>query len=248
MARFHISSDGEQIAVEPLGATPPDTVSFLLEHQVTPLVESKRGRLVMHGSSIAHGGRAIALIGPSGAGKSTLAASFAVSGSPFLADDALYLQREPTQYFVQSSRASLRLWSDSRERLLGENFPLAPALGYTEKEHLHACAEVPHCEHALPLAAIYFLQEAQGDDIGFTRHSRRDAALALMRNSFLLDVESREEVASHFTGFADVAESVPCFALTFPRKYSKLPAVRAAIEAHVDALCDARGSANIPKR
>ncbi len=211
-------------------------------HQVTPLVESKRGRLVIHGSAIAHAGSAVALVGPSGAGKSTLAASFAVSGSPFLTDDALYLRREAGHYLVEPSRATLRLWSDSRQRLFGSAVAVAPPLAYTDKEQLFACPEVPHCADALPLPVIYFLQEARGNDIAFARLSQREAALALMRNSFLLDIESRQEIGAHFSGFADVAESVPCFSLVYPRQYKKLPEVRAAIAAHLAELNDSARS------
>lgn len=239
LARFHIPSHGDDIRVVPLGATPADTVEFLLHHQVMPLVDSQRGRLVVHGSATSVGGRAIAFVGESGAGKSTLAASFSLSGSPFLTDDAIYLQRVPTGYLVEPSLATLRLWSDSRQRLFGRReLPTASRLTYTSKEQLFACGEAPHCDRPLPLPAIYFLTDARGTDIAFDRFSERDAVMALIKHSFLLDIESRSEVASHFAGFSDVAQSVPCFGLTFPRKYNKLPAVRAAIKAHLDSVCD----------
>jgi hypothetical protein len=224
--------------VQPIGATSPDTVDFLLEHQVTPLVESKRGRLVLHGSAVALGGCAIAVVGDSGAGKSTLAGSFAVSGAPFLTDDALYIRRDGDGYVAEPSRATLRLWRDSREHLVGNHFLVAPALAHTSKERLFASAELPHYGHAISLPAIYCLREdcESARDITFTRLSQAEAALEMVRNSFLLDIESRDDVSSHFSGFAAVAQTIPCFGLAYPRRYERLPEVRAAIVAHIAEL------------
>ena len=61
---------------------------------------------------------------------------------------------------------------------------------------------------------------------------RDDALVELVRNSFLLETEARDDVARHFERLSAVVEQTPCHALRYPRRYADLPAVTLAILEH----------------
>lgn len=75
------------VRAEPLGSI--EAFDHSLREHVLPRTVHARGRLCLHGSAIARGGRAIAIVGRSGAGKSTLAASLIERGFALVADDTV---------------------------------------------------------------------------------------------------------------------------------------------------------------
>ena len=88
---FVVTSDG-RIETYARPGTPMHTVRHLLIDQVLPQWLSHTGRLVLHASAVQAPYGAVAFLGRTGTGKSTLAASFAASGSPLLADDAVVVE------------------------------------------------------------------------------------------------------------------------------------------------------------
>jgi len=82
----------------------------------------------------------------------------------------------------------------------------------------------------LPLAAFYLLAPETGcDAVSVSRLSARDACMAVIGNAFQLDLSDRSRAAGLLAAAGAVAAAVPAFALAFPRHYSRLPDVRAAI-------------------
>jgi hypothetical protein len=53
--------------------------------------------------------------------------------------------------------------------------------------------------------------------------------MAIIRNSFQLDVTDRGRVADLFDIASSVAEHLPVFSLAYPRDYARLPEVHKAI-------------------
>jgi len=118
-----------------------------------------RGTTLLHGSAIAVGNQAVALLGPPGAGKSTTAAAFALKEFPVLTDDIVAVREQDGEFLVQPAYRRLCLWPDSVEALYGSAEALPLLSEGWEKRGL----ELGHCspfqEHALALAAVYVLGE-----------------------------------------------------------------------------------------
>ena len=171
------------------GETPPgDAVIFVAASGIGLLLH-QRGRVVLHASAVAVGGRAMLFCGPSGAGKSTIAAMLARRGYELLSDDQCVLSGlgEGAPMVHPDGRA-MKLWRQAIERLelnqrSGAAVREAIAKFYVEPENASAAA--------LPLGGIFVLQEARapdliehGDAIALRRLNLPDAAKEVRRNAY----------------------------------------------------------------
>lgn len=233
MADFDISLDGKHVRAWPTPGTTGATLQQLHLNQVLPLALSKQGRIVLHASAVEIAGQAVAFVGPSGRGKSTLAASFATHGSGFLTDDGLHLAWRGENLIVLPSHPSIRLWEDSRTALGADTLQVAPGVAYTSKARYLAGVGLTFCSEARPLRRIYLLGTSPIDRPQFHRAKPADAMMAMVRNSFLLDIEEHEVLARHFTDFARIAEMPIHYHLDYARHYDGLPRVREAIARHL---------------
>jgi len=227
-------ADGSFITARPVPGLDDATLDHLYLNQVLPLAMSRQHKLVLHGGAVVIGNAAVAFIGRSGQGKSTLVASFAASGYRFLTDDGLQLMPAGDSFVANPGPASIRLWHDSNQALMPADSALAPAISYSPKARLLAGGMLEHSKTSLPLRAIYLL-DAPADDglISITPCGGREALMALIGNSFLLDIEQRELVQQHFVTLSELARKGLVFRLRYPRDYSLLPAVRKQVCDHV---------------
>ena len=220
-ADFSIATVSSKVVCAPVPGVSLQMITALYLNQVVPLMMNHAGTLVLHAAAINDRGRALAFAGPSGRGKSTLAASFAKAGYPFLTDDGLILEPANAGYLARPNHASVRLWLDSESAL----FNPAPADDGdepVEKSRLISGPGLPHQQDPIPLAAIYFLGDNACDTIEFQKLAPQTGLSCLIQHAFLLDVDDRARVRSHFGRLADLSEVVPTFTLNYPRQYGRL--------------------------
>jgi hypothetical protein len=115
VAVYHVSGGCDiRISIEP-GAD-PGLVRLFTIGSAMGMALHQRGILVLHGATVARGGRARILVGDSGAGKSTLAARLGQAGYAVLGDDTMALWNAPEgragKWLWQGSRV-FKLWEDS---------------------------------------------------------------------------------------------------------------------------------------
>lgn len=232
LADFEISADGFGVACFPVPGVVEATVQHLYLNQVLPLVLSKQGKLVFHASAVEAGQGAIAFVGESGRGKSTLAASFAVSGHRFLTDDGLVLEPIGTGYEVLPSHPSIRLWDDSESALIPPTAGRAPPVSYTSKARFLAGAELIFCAESRPLRRVFFLGDGSAPAIELSALTPAQALVEWVKHSFLLDIEERPRLASHFDQVAALAHQPIHYRLDYPRRFYDLALVRRAIVEH----------------
>lgn len=235
LADFFVSADGQRVEERAVPGVAPSTVQHLFLNQVLPLALSRQGKLVLHGSAVEVDGQCVAFIGESGRGKSTLAASFATRGRRFLTDDGLELVWAASGLSVVPSHPSIRLWQDSQEALVSASTKVAPAVEFTTKTRFLAGPEIAFCETARPLARIYYLGAGDADSAEIVPAKAADALLALIRNSFVLDIGEQEVLVRHFEELVKIANLPIHYHLDFPRRYDELPQVQAAIVRHAAA-------------
>lgn len=235
-ADFEISRDGHDVAGWAVAGVSDDTIDHLYRNQVLPLALSKRGRVVLHASAIETSGHAIAFVGPSGRGKSTLAVAFARDGIPCIADDGLVLDAEDGTLWTVPGHPSIRLWEDSQRALVEHGAAKAPAVAFTPKERLLASDRIAFSCRRRRLAHLYLLGEPAADESLSAPVCEpvtpADALVELVRNSFLLETEARDDVARHFERLSAVVEQTPCHVLRYPRRFDALPVVTLAILEH----------------
>lgn len=232
LADFVVSADGRAVTCYAVPEVPDDTVRHLFLNQVLPLALCKQGQLVFHASAVEIPGGCMAFVAESGRGKSTLAASFAVNGVRFLTDDSLVIEPTPDGHMVLPSHPSIRLWEDSEAALIQPGAKAAAPLGYTSKSRFLAGEEIGFCDRPRPLRRVYFLGEGRVEDVGFQRLSASEALVEWVKHSFLLDVEEKSRLASHFDQAARLANEPIHYRLDYPRRFQDLARVRQAIIEH----------------
>ncbi len=232
LADFEIDLSGTDVIGLPALGIATATVEHLYLNQVLPLALSRQNRLVLHGSAVDIQGMGVAFLGESGRGKSTLAASFATTGKQFLTDDGLQLHWTSDGCRIVPSHPSVRLWADSEDALMPAATPRSAAVSFTSKARFLAGRQVPFCNESRPLRRVFFLCNGNVDTPIIKPLRPAQAAAELVRNSFLLDVEAREQLARHFEDITRLAALPICFSLDYPRLYDALPEVRRTIMRH----------------
>ena len=234
LADFQVSAHALAVTGIPVPGVSEGTVRHLYLNQVLPLVLSRLGKRVFHASAVEIEGGAVVFAAASGRGKSTLAASFAVSGFRFLTDDGLVLEPAGDGHDVLPGHPSIRLWADSDAALIAPGTETAPALPFTPKSRFVAGEEIRYCDQSRPLRRVYFLGDGNAVAPVFQRLSAAEALVEWVKHSFLLDVEERPRLASHFDQVAALANQPMHYRLDYPRRYENLARVRQAIVEHAD--------------
>jgi hypothetical protein len=239
---YAVLEGGRVVTAYPRPGTANDTAIHIYLNQVLPLALSELGKLVLHASALEVGTSAIALLGTSGLGKSTLTASFSTAGYRFLTDDGLVVESATSSlsgrpsFRALPSHPYLRLWADSQNALVHADANVGPAVQYTKKSRILSDDKLTHCDTPRSLRCMYFLGQATTDTICIESVDAASAMLQLVRHSFLLDTENAAKTARHFQMVAELAEGLPFFSLSYPRRFDELPAVRAAVIDHLSSL------------
>ena len=231
-----MSNDGLDITAYPTHGLSDETLEDLHLNIVKPLALSCQSKLILHGSAVCINNIAVAFIAKSGGGKSTLAANFSTNGYQFLTDDCLQVDKVNSQYLVQPSHPSIRLWDDSLAELIPNTVFNAPAGDHTPKTRLLANEAIEYCSKAQPLKSIYFLDDNSSSSITITPVSGSNSIIELEKHSFLLDMENREILKKHFQTISALAKDINCFYLKYPKQYNALAEVQRAIVEHVKKI------------
>ena len=225
---FTLSSDGGVITVHLHDGGLTDTVAHLLIDQVLPLALGHRGRLVIHGSGVMLEGRAVAFVGPGGAGKSTLAGSLGRHGGIVIADDALVINALAESIVVEPAYPAIRVWPDVLDMLRADN--VQPFVDVRSGKRLLGVKQgLSFVSTRVRLERIYFVQPVPADDVVIARPTDRDAAMGLLRHTFVLDPSDRYRLARHFDQVCEVVERTTVRTISFPRGRSCLDDVRREI-------------------
>ena len=233
LADFEVSADGTRVTAYPEQGTDPNTVEHLYINQLVPLALSRQGQPAFHASVVTLDDGAVAFLGKTGMGKSTLAASFALSGTTFLTDDALIIEESDRGCRARPSHPSIRLWEDSVDALVDADVRKAVPISYSHKARLLAGDALAYCDEPVPLLAAYVLDDTGIAEVTITSLDGLDLYMGWLENSFLLDIEDNDLLAQHFEWTYRISRAVPTFALDYPRNYGMLPEVQRRVREHL---------------
>lgn len=202
-----------------------------------------RGLTCLHASAVAIDGRSVVFAGASETGKSSLAVAFARLGYPVLTDDVAALVDLGDAFEVQPAYPCVRLWRDAVEALFGDVEALPRLTPSWDKRYLPlGGATYPFQQHALPLAAIYFLGPRGGPSVGIEvqRVASREGLVALLAESFATRLLDRRQRAAEFDVLGRVAACVPLRRVTPPPDIARLPELCRHIVRDVGAMYPSR--------
>jgi hypothetical protein len=231
-ADFEVSADGLAVTCRPTPGTTEATSRHLYLNQVLPLVLGRLGQMVFHASAVEADGSALAFVAKSAGGKSTLAASFGAAGAAVITDESLVLEELEDGYRVVPGHPSVRLWDDSERELLGAGVEAEPPLPFTPKRRILAGRLLRFSARSMPLRRVYFLGAGQAPVVTLERMSAPEVMLELVKTSFLLNVDDRSRLTSHFDAAARLARRPIHYRLDYPRRFDLLPEVRQAVLEH----------------
>ena len=208
------------------------TLSHLLLDQVLPRLLAWSGETVIHAGAVISDGFGIAFLGESGHGKSSMTASFVKSGAQLLSDDAITLRLTPDGVFAAGLYPSLRLWPRALEGLSVAESETSDMAHYSTKRRVRV--DEAALKDPQRLDAIFHLNMGEpNSDISFTPLSQRDIMMALIEGSFRLDPTAQPQGQHFFKQIDALKNHIKGHRLCYPRGYEHLPAVRAAITAHL---------------
>lgn len=209
---------------------PRVTLDHFLIDQVLPRILAHEGQLVLHAGAVRYDNRAIVLLGQSGRGKSTLSASLDLAGFELIGDDALIISKEDRVFRTRAVYPSLRLLPDSLDALFQDRPPTAAVAHYTLKERVNLPIRRGRNTDTLPIAAIFSIMEPSSDcEIHVRQMSPAATCMAIITNSFALDPTEKELSRKKLADASKLANEVKGYEISYPRDYTRLPDVHAAI-------------------
>ena len=220
--RFDVSVDGSVITWH----RPPDALVESAQADITSRVLALAlhagGVFSLHASAVSIDGAGVAFLAPKHHGKSTMCSALVLRGARALSDDTVpvRLGEEPR---LSPGLPRLRLWSDAAARLFGVERDETAALRKQIMEHLDA-EQVE--TRTVPFRAAYVLNPvAELPDGGAVMRERLDAVAAtlqLVMHAKLGPVLTGAESPVVLTRAAEIARSVPVYALHVVRDLSRI--------------------------
>ena len=127
---------------------------------------------------------------------------------------------------------SIRLWADSQQALMSPDAQSAEPVDYTSKARFLANADLVYCPEPQAVHSLFFLGARECDDVRIEPLRPQAALVELVRHSFLLDIDERRMLATHFDEISRVANHGGLYHLDYPRRYNMLADLRRAIIDH----------------
>jgi hypothetical protein len=234
---FLLQFEPSRILIKTETAVELATVEHLLVDQVLPRFLAHRGALLVHASAVEIEGRTALFIGQSGRGKSTLAGLLQSSGQRILSDDCLCVELHEAGVTAMPTYPSLRLYADS----LAEVMPHATESSAMAENSDKRRVPVNLADGDLKpsrVAALYLLGDPALAPVETAITSVRpaEACLALIRDSFQLDVTDRSRMVSQLGLCSEVARRLPAFRLDYPRDFSRSSTLLQRLGEHLQSL------------
>ena len=220
--------DGKEVSIQTSPTQNLRQVRLYILGTILTVLLYQRGMLVLHGSAVRIGDRAVGVIAPSGTGKSSTAAALYDKGYELLSDDAIALEFRDGQYYVHPGYPRLKISNEVATQLdCGEEFLVErhPECSEVSFDATHQFVEAP-----LPLQQIYVLRA--GDALDVEPLSQRDAVFAVMTNS-LPTMWLQHHNPAQFKQATDFVKQVPFFALTRSQDLNDMPKMMDMVQAHV---------------
>jgi len=211
VARYR-ARGGDTLVVDADPAAPDHVVRLFLLGPALAALQHQRERLLLHASSVAIAGGAVAFAGESGFGKSTLAAAFHRRGYEVLSDDVTPVVIGD-EIDALPGYPQLKLHPRTATRLLRQDRAARPLHPLDERFGFPLAARVDG--GARPLRRIYLL--AEGARPAAQRVAPHVAPMELLRHSYAVRLLGRAAARDLLPRAAQLAQRVDVMRLERPR-------------------------------
>ncbi len=225
LGEFVVSGDGRDVRCRRFRGATAEAFRVYLVQRALSFAMVKRGLEPLHATAIAHDGAAIAFLGDSGTGKSTLAAACLRAGDTLVTDDLLVARRDGERLIAMPGPKRLKLFPSTARRLLG--LTSGPRMNAHTRKIVVPVAPERAVTRELPLRVVYVLAPHRSRDITIETLGPRDAFHTLLRHTFNYLHRDRDRLQRLFDEAADLSGRVPVKRLSYPRRFSVLPALHA---------------------
>lgn len=227
---------GERIFYHSLRPIPEETLRSFVQGAYLAAALRQRGLLVLHGSAVSDGDRAVAFLGNSGWGKSTLATYFCERGYRLITDDVMVVspgsEGEPAR--VPPGVKQVRLRPPAAERLVPDHEAL-PLVTPVSPKRLHLLEG--ESERTLPLAKVYVLQRVTAEANRIRPIEPQHVPLHLVAHTHATNwITDPQHVADHFGQCSRLAKHTPIALLERRLSLDELPAIFDLVQEDVWAL------------
>jgi hypothetical protein len=223
--------DGREVAVTRAPGVDEDLIRLYLLGTVMAMLLYQRGLLVLHASTVAIDGGAVAFMGESGRGKSSLAAALHDRGHAVVADDLTPVDLCAGVALAIPGFPQLKLYAEVADALGRDRESLRLLHPQLEKRGWRVTSGFSTTR--LPLTCVYILGEDQVSTIEPIRPS--ETVIELVCHSYPTRLQ-HSAGAAHFRQTAHLARAVPAYRLKRPCSLATLPALAELVEEHVAGL------------
>lgn len=172
-------TDGREITIAPESGIEISDLGPSILGTAMSIVLEQRGLLVLHASSVAINGHAVAFMGGQRWGKSTMAKAFYSYGYPAITDDVLAVKIDQGRLLAIPGFPQFKLYPEAAEACGHDSTNLSPL--FNNSLRLSCTFEQGFQETPLPLQCIYVL--AKGTQHEIAPLSRQDALVELKRHT-----------------------------------------------------------------
>lgn len=242
IGKFLVRS-GTEIAIDPIPDVEVSTLRLPLLGSVLAIALHQRQQLVLHGSAVVIGGKAVLFLGASGQGKSTTAAALYNRGYQLMTDDvaAIDLNRSATPVLLPGF-PRIKLWPESVTHALSENPESLTPIHPDVKKVGRSTAD-SFCQEPMPIERIYVLATGSTSAVKISRLDHQEAVSKLTENAYIpmllgsqfLQLASQTEKFQHVCQCVSLAQKVPICVLERPHSFDLLPNVISLIEQDLNA-------------
>ncbi|WP_096435084.1 aldolase [Alteribacter populi] len=215
MAIFSIQN-GNEILVSPLQEANEDQIRLYLLGTCMGAILMQRKILPLHGSAIAIGRKAYAIVGESGAGKSTLASAFLKKGFSLISDDVIPVTLSKDGLpLVTPAYPQQKLWQESLESFGMDSKGFTPIV---DRETKFAVPIPSQFEiKTLPLAGVFELVKTENHEIELTPVYKLERFHTLYRHTYRNFIVSKSGLMEwHFNTSVNIANKIELFRLERP--------------------------------
>lgn len=232
---FHIR-DGEVVTYDTLKPISDDLLRSFVQGALLAAVLRQRHLLVLHGSAVSDGERAVAFLGNSGWGKSTLAEYFCQRGYELITDDVMVVipgtETEPAR--VPPGVKQVRLRPNSAARLV-KNYEDLPLVTEISPKRLRVLKGED--VRSIPLSKLYVLQRKTSDANRITPLDPHQVPLHFVAHTHSTNwITEPDYVSEHLRQCAQLAKYTPVGLLERILSLDALPDIFDLVEADIKAL------------
>ncbi|MCS7461010.1 aldolase [Paenibacillus doosanensis] len=209
--------EGRVITVAPLPSADEGLTRLYVLGTCMGALLMQRRKYPLHGSAVAIGGKAYAIVGESGAGKSTLASAFIQAGYTLVSDDLISVSLSPVDEtaVVTPSFPQQKLWRESLEQFGMETGTYRSIYGRETKYSVPVATH--YCAQPLPLGGVIELVKTEEPEVSIHPISKLDRLQTLFRHTFRHFLIPRLGLMEwHFQTSAAIAGQAAMFQLRRP--------------------------------